>query len=143
MKRNEGVTLLETPPIDIEGEVIEKKLGGQRACDSFGISKDVESKGEWVSETVGEKGSLKLNERYSDIGELEWRTVARSARLKNKKNQSRKLVENYDTKEFYDDEDFMSILKELNETQDLERKQMKQREKAKKSRPKMSKIRGS
>ncbi|MED6109366.1 hypothetical protein PIB30_032846 [Stylosanthes scabra] len=111
--------------IDIESEVIEVKSGGRRACDTIGDGKDVESDGEWVLETAGEKGMLKPN----DFGELEWKIVVRTPGLKNKENQpSKDLVDNYGTKEFYEDENFMSTLKELNEAQDLERRQAKRRE---------------
>ncbi|MED6218494.1 hypothetical protein PIB30_027149 [Stylosanthes scabra] len=137
MERNEGAIVVETSPIDIESKVIKVKSGGRRACDSIGDGKDIESGGEWVPETVGEKGMLKPN----DFGELERRIVARRPGLRNKENQlSRDLVENYGTKEFYEEENFMSTLKELNEAQDLKRRQAKRREKARKSRPNMSKI---
>ncbi|MED6217568.1 hypothetical protein PIB30_018962 [Stylosanthes scabra] len=140
MKRNEGAIVVETSPIDIESEVIKVKSGEQRACDSIGNSKDVESGGEWVPETVEEKRMLKPN----DLGELESRIVARTTGLRNKENQpSRDLVENYGMKEFYKDKNFMSTLKEINKAQDLKRWQAKRREKARKCRPKMSKIRGS
>ncbi|MED6170330.1 hypothetical protein PIB30_029933, partial [Stylosanthes scabra] len=124
MQRNEGAIVVEVSPIDIESEVI--KSDGRRACDSIGDGKDVESGGEWVPEIVGEKGMLKPK----DIEELAWRRVARTLGSRNKENQpSRNRVENYGTKEFYEDENFMSTLKELNEAQDLKRRQAKQREK--------------
>ncbi|MED6222433.1 hypothetical protein PIB30_064378 [Stylosanthes scabra] len=75
---------------------------------------EVESDGEWVPETVGEYGMLKRNETSSGNGELEQRTRSRTAGLGNKENQPLSdLVENFSTKEFYDDEDFMSTLKKV------------------------------
>ncbi|MED6205527.1 hypothetical protein PIB30_018515 [Stylosanthes scabra] len=61
MKKNEGAIVAETSPIDIESEVIKVKLGGRRACDFIGDSKDVESGGEWLPETVRVKDSRSNN----------------------------------------------------------------------------------
>ncbi|MED6152474.1 hypothetical protein PIB30_092467, partial [Stylosanthes scabra] len=71
-----------------------------------------------INKANGQGVDYEASTGRKDGAEKEQKTLPRTASWGDKENKTpRDLVDNYGTKEFKDDEDFMSTLKEFNEAQ--------------------------